>query len=193
MKKLKVLIGVYFLFSVVYSYYKIPEWLIEGTAVSNTLAGLVLISDGMLMHKGRRVPVFLYQTVVGFIMTVYSLTTFLTAFNIFDKFSFKGGFMLLHGVNPLIFLMFYLFTVRFEEKEKNNSFRKACIAPLLIMCYLLFDFIRHQITGEFVYQLLPNDSNIVLILLFGAGAYVFEVLFNFGLIKLKLYTQSKMK
>lgn len=53
MKKAKIIIGILFLVSVAYSYYKIPQWLIEGTAISNTLAGIILIIDGILLHKNK--------------------------------------------------------------------------------------------------------------------------------------------
>lgn len=191
MKKAKIIIGILFLVTVAYSYYKIPQWLIEGTAISNTLAGIILIIDGILLHKNKNVPIIAYQITVSFIMTVYLITTFLTAFNLYNNFSFDDGFMLLHAVNPLVFFTIYLFTTKL--KTNNNILCTSCIAPSLIMCYLLFDFIRHQIIGSYVYQIIPNDSNIMLVILFALGTYIFEVLLNFGIIKLKIYTESKIK
>ena len=138
MKKAKIIIEILFLVSVAYSYYKIPQWL---TAISNTLAGIILIIDGILLHKNKNVPIIAYQIIVSFIMTVYLITTFLTAFNLYNNFSFDDGFMLLHAVNPLVFFTIYLFTTKL--KTNNNILCTSCIAPTLIMCYLLFDFIRH--------------------------------------------------
>lgn len=193
MKILKILLGILFIATVGYAYYKIPQWLFEGTAISNTLAGLVLIVDGILLFKKKKMPMAIYQMVVCFIMTVYIVTTFLTAFNFTNIFSFDDGFMFLHSVNPIIFFMIYLFTTKLELKDNKDIFIRSCIAPLFIVLYLIFDLTRKQIVGEYVYQLIPNNTNIILVFLFGIIAYVLEVAFNYGIIKLKKVAESKLR
>ena len=191
MKYLKIVLGILFIASVVYSYYEIPQYLIEGTCVSNSLGGILLIVDGILEFKNKRVPMLIWQMELGFIMTVYLLCALLTGFKIFS-FNFDGGFMFLHSINPLILFAIYLFTLRLDIGKGKEIIRRSFIAPLLIMAYLLFDLIRHQITGEFVYGLIPNNSSVLIMLLFGAGAYIGEVVLNYGLLKIKIFADASI-
>ena len=89
--------------------------------------------------------------------------------------------------------MIYLFTTKLELKDNKDIFIRSCIAPLFIVLYLIFDLTRKQIVGEYVYQLIPNNTNIILVFLFGIIAYVLEVAFNYGIIKLKKVAESKLK
>lgn len=191
MKYLKIVLGILFIASVIYSYYAIPQYLVEGTCVSNTLGGILLIIEGILEFRGKRVPMLIWQMELGFIMTVYLLCAVLTGFKI-HSFNFEGGFMFLHSINPLILLMIYLFSLRLDISDGKEILRRSFIAPVLIMAYLLFDLIRHQITGEFVYGLIPNESGVIVALLFGAGAYIGEVVLNYGLIRLKIFADAKI-
>ena len=189
--KWKILIGFLFIASVIYSYYDYTEWMfIEGTGISNLLAGIILIIDGILLYKNKRVPIVIYQMEVGLIMTVYCVTTFLTAFNIVNFFNFQGGAMFLHSINPLVFLMIYLLTTRIKE---NCIIKYSILAPIPFMIYLLFDFIWRQINGYYLYGLIPDNTSIILIMLIGVLAYIVELLFNYGLIKLNLYIKTKIK
>ena len=185
MKLYKIILGVLFLASVAYAYHDVPQYLYEGTAVSNTLAGFLLIADGALSGRKKRVPGVIYLAETCFIMTVYTVTTFATAFSIYEGFSFKGGFMLLHAVNPLVFLAVYLFGTRHQAKSKKETVRYTFLAPSLITAYLIFDFVRWLLTGNFVYGLIPEDAALPFVLLFGAAACALEALFGFSLLKLK--------
>ena len=55
MKRFKIILGVLFILSVGYAYYEEPEFLYEMTAIPNTLAGLILIVDGILESKGKKI------------------------------------------------------------------------------------------------------------------------------------------
>ncbi len=192
MKYIKIVLGILFIVAVIYSYYEIPQYLVEGTCVSNTLGGVLLIIDGVLEFKDKRVPMLIWQMELGFIMTVYLLCAVLTGFKI-HAFNFNGGFMFLHSINPLILLSIFLFTFKLDISNGKEILKRSFIAPVLIMAYLLFDLIRHQITGEFVYGLIPNNSSIFIALIFGAGAYIGEVVLNYGLIRLKKFADTKFK
>ncbi|MBS1416480.1 MAG: hypothetical protein HPY94_05005 [Clostridia bacterium] len=80
----------------------------------------------------------------------------MVAFKI-SQFNFDGGFMLLHGVNPLIALAFFIFSEKCEFKSKKQLLTSIFLAPTLFMVYLLFDLIFYFCNGEFVYGLLPSD------------------------------------
>ena len=56
-------------------------------------------------------------------------------------------FFFMHAVNPIVFLLIYLFSTRLELK-KTDYVRRIFIAPALIMAYALFDLIRFIIIGE---------------------------------------------
>ncbi len=191
MKYIKIVLGIFFIVAVIYSYYEIPQYLVEGTCVSNTLGGVLLIIDGILGFKNKRVPMLIWQMEIGFIMTVYLLCAILTGFRI-HSFNFEGGFMFLHSINPLILLAIFLFSLRLDISNGKEVLRRSFIAPVLIMAYLLFDLIRHQITGEFVYGLIPNNSSILIVLFFGVGTYISEVVLNYGLIRLKMFVGTKI-
>jgi hypothetical protein len=190
-KYIKIVLGILFIVAVIYSYYEIPQYLVEGTCVSNTLGGVLLIIDGILGFKNKRVPMLIWQMEIGFIMTVYLLCAILTGFRI-HSFNFEGGFMFLHSINPLILLAIFLFSLRLDISNGKEVLRRSFIAPVLIMAYLLFDLIRHQITGEFVYGLIPNNSSILIVLIFGVGTYISEVVLNYGLIRLKMFVGTKI-
>lgn len=116
------------------------------------------------------------------IVCVYS-TVFMVAFKI-SQFNFDGGFMLLHGVNPLIALAFFIFSEKCEFKSKKQLLTSIFLAPTLFMVYLLFDLIFYFCNGEFVYGLLPSDlaylSPIVAFAMYGLLVAV-----SYGLIELK--------
>ena len=89
-------------------------------------------------------------------------------------------------------LAIFLFSLRLDISNGKEVLRRSFIAPVLIMAYLLFDLIRHEITGEFVYGLIPNNSSILIALIFGAGTYISEVVLNYGLIRLKMFVGTKI-
>lgn len=42
--------------------------------------------------------------------------------------------------------------------EQNRKMRCVLTAPIMTMAYLLFDYIRYQFKGEFVYGFIENDE-----------------------------------
>lgn len=184
----KICIGIYFLISVFYAYFGYYNYLYELTSLSNLLYGVILIISGILGLYKKQLNMIANLMALVCIMCVYS-TVFMVAFNI-AQFNFDGGFMLLHGVNPLIALAFFLFTEKCEFKDKKQLLMRVFLSPILFMAYLLFDLIFYFSNGEFIYGLLPSDlayiSPIVAIVMYGllvAMAYI--------LIKLKKFVQTK--
>lgn len=184
----EICIGIYFIASVFYAYYGNYNYLYELTSLSNLLNGVILIACGILGLYNKRLNIIANLTALVPILCVYS-TVFLVAFNIL-QFNFDGGFMLLHGVNPLVALAFFLFAVRCEFNGRKELLLRIFLAPTLFMVYLLFDLIFFFCNGEFVYGVLPAQlayfSPIVAIVLYGL-----LVALAFGLMQLKKFIQNK--
>lgn len=184
----QICLGAYFIASVFYAYYGSYEYLYELTALSNLLYGVIFIVGGILGLCKKSLNVIVNLMALVCLMCVYS-TVFMVAFNI-SQFNFDGGFMLLHGVNPLIALAFFLFGAKCDFNGKKQLLTRIFLAPTLFMSYLLFDLIFYFFSGEFVYGLLPSDlvylSPVVAIVMYGILAAI-----GYGLIELKKTVQSK--
>ena len=181
-------VGAYFIASVFYAYFGNYGYLYELTALSNLLNGVILIVCGILGLAKKRLNIIVNLMALVCIMCVYT-TVFMVAFKISD-FNFDGGFMLLHGVNPLIALAFFLFGEKCEFDDKKQSLMRIFLAPMLFMAYLLFDLIFYFCNGEFVYELLPSNlaylSPIVAIVMYGL-----LVAMGYGFMELKRLVQNK--
>lgn len=184
----EICVGTYFVASVFYAYFGAYNYLYELTSLSNLLNGAILIVCGILGLCKRHLNIIVNLMALVCILCVYS-TVLMVAFNI-SQFNFDGGFMLLHGVNPLIALAFFLFGDKCEFNGKKQSLMRVFLAPILFMAYLLFDLIFYFCNGEFVYGLLPANlaylSPIVAIVMYGL-----LVAMSYGLIELKKIVQSK--
>lgn len=66
-------------------------------------------------------------------------------------------------------------------------------APVMIMCYLVFDYIRYIMTGNLVYGLISKEYiTLNTVLIIGIGFYLLMVSMSYGLIELKISMQKKM-
>lgn len=184
----EICIGAYFIASVFYAYFGYYNYLYELTALSNLLNGVVFIVCGILGLCKKHLDVIVNLMSLECIMCVYS-TVFMVAFSITD-FNNDGGFMLLHGVNPLIALAFFLFGEKCEFDGKKQLLMRVFLAPILFMAYLLFDLIFYFCKGCFIYGLLPSNlaylSPIVAIIIYGLLAAM-----GYGLMELKKIVQNK--
>ena len=184
----EICVGAYFIASVFYAYYGDYDYLYELTALSNLLNGVILIACGILGLCQKRLNIIIRLMALVCIMCIYA-TVFMVAFDI-SQFNFDGGFMLLHGVNPLIALVFFLFGESCEFNGKKQLMMRIFLAPMLFMVYLLFDLIFYFCNGEFVYELLPSNfaylSPIVAIVMYGL-----LVAMGYGLMDLKKSVQNK--
>ena len=158
-----------------------------------SLAGGILIADGLSCRGKKRIPGSIYLAETCFIMTVYLVTTFATAFRIYEGFSFAGGFMFLHAVDPLVFMMVYLFDAPGSRAGKKYNIRYTLLAPAFIAAYLVFDLIRWLMTGSFVYGLIPESTDIYIVLIFGGAACVLESVLGAVLLLLKNRISSRLK
>lgn len=164
----------------------------ELTFISNFSCGLLLLLDGTVsLIKKKPLPVILYQLVLPCISTIF----FTIVFKLFGwhDFNFSGAFFFMHAVNPVIFLLMYLFMTKLEMKDKKDYVRRIFIAPTMIMAYALFDLIRFIMTDELVYGLIaPDKLNYISVPLIGIGLYLLMAFMSYGLLDLKLYVQNKI-
>ena len=184
----EICVGAYFIASVFYAYYGDYDFLYELTALSNLLNGVILIVCGILGLCKKRLNIIVSLMALVCILCIYA-TVFIVAFDI-SQFNFDGGFMLLHAVNPLIALVFFLFGESCEFNGKKQLLMRILLAPILFMAYLLFDLIFYFCNGEFVYELLPSNfaylSPIVAFVMYGI-----LVAMGYGLMELKKSVQNK--
>ena len=191
-KTIKLIDGIFIILTAIWGYHNSIDHMYELTFISNTSCGIVLLSDGLIeLSIKKNVPAWIYQIVllctnVVFFCCVFTLLGW-------HSFNFSGAFFFLHVINPPLFLAIYLFCTELKIEGKSDYIRRIFISPLMIMSYLLFDYIRYIITGDLVYGLLPTESlTFVAAMLIGIGFYLLMAFMTYGLIDLKLYIQKKI-
>ena len=189
----KIIVGLFILVTAFVGYNFDPSHMYELTFISNSSCGLLLLLDGTVgLFKKKALPTILYQLVLPCINTVF-FTVFFKLFGWHD-FNFSGMFFFMHAINPIIFLLMYLFMTKLELKNRADYIRRIFIAPIMIMAYALFDFVRFVITGELVYGLIATDKlNYISVPLIGIGLYLLMAFMSYGLLDLKLYVQKKIE
>lgn len=173
--------------SVLIGYIPQPEYLVELTCVSNTLGGLLLIADGIFeVTKKKNFPNSFYHNIAVSIFIVFLVC--MGSFSGEYKFNFNGAFFFMHIINPIIFVACYMIFV----DEHDRKIRFALTAPIMIMFYLLFDYIRCQFTGEFVYGFVePEEFTIFYAIIAGVVMYVIIYLLSLCLFALNRLVHKK--
>lgn len=180
----KITAGVLMLVCVLIGYIPEPEYVVELTCISNTVGGLLLIADGIFgITKKGKLPNALYLNVTVCILMVFLVC--MGSLTGIYRFNFKGAFFFLHVVNPLVFLACYMLFV----DEKQHKVKYALTAPIMSMVYFLFDYIRCQFTGEFVYGFVsPEELTLFYAIITGVILYLFIALLGLGLFTLNRIT-----
>lgn len=172
---IKIVLGLLMIAVVMTGYIPQPEYLVELTCVSNTLGGLVLLADGIagVMKKKISLNFFYLNVTVSILVVFFVCAGSLTGIY---KFNFKGAFFFLHVVDPITFAACYMLCVN----EQKRSIRAVLTAPAMTLAYLLFDGIRCQFTGEFVYGFVAPEK-LTLARAVIAGVVIYAVICLFGL------------
>lgn len=175
MKKniVKIAVGLLMIIVVLIGYIPQPEYLIELTCISNTLGGLLLLADGILNITKKKMHLnsfYLNVTVSILVVFFVCMGSFTGAY----KFNFNGAFFFMHAVNPIVFAACYMFFV----DEQDRTIKNVLTAPIMIMAYFLFDYMRCQFTGGFVYGFVePQELTIVWAIIAGIAIYTLMYLF----------------
>lgn len=185
---IKVLIGLQMVIVALIGYIPQLEYLIELTCVSNVLGGVLLITDGILGIIKKKVHLtFFYSNVVVSIDIVFIICMVSFLMGIY-KFNFSGAFFFLHVINPLIFTICYILFVN-EQNRKNKSIMNSTI---MIVLYLIFDYIRYQFTGKFIYGFVNiNEISIIKKIIACVVIYTFICLFSLILFTLNKFIHKK--
>ena len=162
------------------AYIGIPEDLVEMTFISNFVAGAILLIDGILYFKSKSIPSIVYRNLAGCLFFVFLICTgsLFGAYNM----NFKGAFFFLHTIFPIIFILIYIF---FIDDREGKAIVKVATTPILMIVYLLFDYILGIIRGKFVYGFFtPSELTFPFALLTGVVFYLFIALIGWAFIEL---------
>lgn len=164
-----IMLGIGFCVSVLIGYIPIPEYLIELTCFSNTYIGILLIFTGInFVVNGKCFRAFYYHMGLVTILLVCIVSCV-------GHFNFRGVFFFLHLVNPVLFLLYYMFFV-----EDDKSIKKILYTPIPVIIYLSIDYIYGKVTGHFVYGIFDVDEmNLTLMILIAGGIYIVLIVLAF--------------
>ena len=171
---LKMVLGVSMIVLAIIAYASIPQDLIEMTFVSNFCGGAVLLADGILCFKNKSISSIVYRNLAVCLFFVFIICTgsLFGAYNM----NFKGAFFALHTVFPILFILMYIF---FVDDRNGKLIIKLVTTPILMIVYLLFDYILGNIRGNFVYGFFtPNELTFLYALLTGLVFYLLLGIFG---------------
>lgn len=176
----EIVLGILMPVTAIIGYFPEPELVVEFSCLSNVVTGIWLIIDGILKLKGRELPVrFFGNSCVGlFVVFAICMGSLTGAY----RMNFRGAFMFLHVVFPVIVMLFYIL---FGDDSKGKVIFKLLLNPVFLMLYFLFDFILGKARGYFVYGFFDEPGfGILQALIFGVVVYI--LLFAFGALFLLL-------
>lgn len=165
---IKIIIGISMLIAVLIGYLPISEYLVEFTCISNTLGGILLITDGILNFRGNSVPSVFYRNISVGIFFVFAIC--MGSLSGVYHMNFEGAFFYLHAISPVLFILCYIL---FCKERQEKTLKKLIPTPILMLAYLLFDYILGSIRGSFVYGFFaPKEVGITDALIIGGVFYV---------------------
>ena len=183
----KIIVGVVMIVCVLIGYIPQPEYLVELTCISNTIGGLLLLADGIfnITKKKNFLSTFYLNVTVSILMVFLVCMGSLTGVY---KFNFKGAFFFMHVINPIVFISCYILFIN----EQRRKMRFVLTAPIMIMVYFLFDYIRCRFTGEFVYGFVePEELTFFYAIITGFILYIFVSLLALSLFVLNRLVHKK--
>lgn len=184
---IKVVAGLLMIVSVLIGYMPQPEYLIELTCISNTLGGVLLFADGILGITKKKIcsnSLYLNITVSIFIVFLICAGSLFGSYN----FNFSGAFFFLLIINQIIFVCFYMIFVN----EQGRKMRCVLMAPTMTMVYLLFDYVRYRLTGEFVYGFIENEEfTFTWVIVAAIITYAFMYLLSLSLFALNRFVHKR--
>lgn len=184
---IKIAAGLLMIANVLMGYIPQPEYLVELTCVSNMLGGLLLLTDGIVnATKRKSLPNSFYLNVAVSILMVFLVC--MGSLSGAYKFNFRGAFFFMHVINPIVFVSCYMLFVNERERE----IRYVLTAPIMIMLYFVFDYVRSRIVGEFVYGFVePGGLTFYYAIIAGLIMYIFMYLLGLGLFALNRLVHKK--
>ena len=164
----KIVTGIAMLAAALAGYLPTPELLVEFSFISNAMGGVLLILDGMESFRGKKMPEILHRNICVGLFFVF--TVCMGSLSGAYRMNFQGAFFILHVVAPILFCILYVFLC---DDSRGSVWKKLFAAPILVMVWLLFDFILGKVRGSFVYGLLePEEIGFMKAMGIGAVAYI---------------------
>lgn len=144
---ISIVLGILFCGSVLVGYMKNAEYVIELTCISNSCIGVLLLFTGInILGKKKKFSGTIYHMWLVAILLV-SIISWVGHFN------YYGAFFFLHFVNPLLFLVYYIVFI-----DDAKKYIKNLLTPMLVMGYLVFDYIIGKLRGKFIYGIFKVDE-----------------------------------
>ena len=186
---LKIILGLFMIITVIIGYLPEPEYIIELTCISNALCGILLITDGIINAlKGTKIPSILYLNLGVCIFSVFLIS--MGSLSGIYKINLSGAFFFLHTINPILFIALYIFF----GCDGKESLKTTFSAPILMILYLLLDYIQCQFSGSFVYNFVnPGELSFLDAIIVGIVMYIIMLLFGSGLFGLNKLAHKKHK
>lgn len=183
----KIAVGLLMIVTVLIGYIPQPEYLVELTCVSNTLGGLLLLADGIRnTAKKKKFPNSLYLNAAVSILMVFLVC--MGSLTGVYSFNFRGAFFFMHVINPIAFIVCYILFVN----EQDRKIKFVLTAPVMAGMYFVFDYIRCQFTGKFVYGFVePKELTFFYAVITGFVMYIFMYLLGLGLFALNRLVHKK--
>lgn len=170
---IEAMLGILLTETALVSYIPTPEYMCELTFLSNLLGGVLFLVDALFRFLRLKdtanveaddrceskaaslspVPGILFlihNTTLSlvFIVTVGGTLSGLAHFN------FDGGFFMLHAVNPILVMVFYLVAIGREKR----SFRELLWSPAMMCAFLVWDYARYLVCGKPIYGIFPEEG-----------------------------------
>lgn len=186
---IKILVGLLMFITVLIGYIPQLEYLVELTCISNMFGGLLLLTDGILGITKKEVHLnsFYLNITVSIFIVFFICMGSLTGIY---KFNLNGAFFFLHVINPIVFVICYMLFVN----EQNRKTKAIMNAPIMVVLYFLFDYIRYQLTGEFVYGFIKlNEFSFTSAIIVGVTIYAFICLFSLTFFTLNKFVHKKYR
>lgn len=169
----KYCIGLILVLSVIIGYIPEPQYIIEMTCISNFLLGLVFIISAVRLQRGKRdFPNVVYSMGLVTILLVFFIC--MGSLSGAYHMNFKGAFIFLHVLNPVIVLIYYLI---FIDEKHNGRLRNILMTPFFAIAYLLVDYIVGTMINHYVYGFFePGELTIPMAFLVGLVIYMMLLL-----------------
>jgi hypothetical protein len=196
---LKIFLGVWMILTAMAGYISIPGDMVEMTFISNLLCGVLFLADAAMSarqnkknhakensagtagetvkdkYKGSNGFLTKAQSINQLLFLMLAVTFFMEFFITVGgtlsgaaHFNFTGPMFLLHAVNPAIVVVWYCLV------KGRNGFKTVNIlcAPLFVLVFLLFDYVRFLHTGTLIYGIIqPQNLTLKAGILIAAGTY----------------------
>lgn len=136
-----------FLLSSLIDYGPTFEKVYQLTFLSSLITGIFLLVAGILLLLNKNIPQILFLDFAILLLLVFVVSLVM-------KYSFTGGKLFLHGLNPALMLAYYFV---FSNQSKT-SWKLVFTVLVIPAVYMVFALIFGSITGNYIYAFLNFNT-----------------------------------